>query len=63
LKQRKGGLTNKEKSRHKPIMMSMHSQGVRKKRGAGIKEKAQNLTKHIKTLKQKVGGKIKRRRR
>jgi len=59
---RKGGQTNKEKRRNKPLMMTKQSQGATSKRNKTSKQKMKNLKDHIKTLSKKVGGKMKRRR-
>lgn len=50
-KQRKGGKTNAEQKRSKPLLMSMQSLEVRKKKGQTAKDKVKNMKKHIKTLK------------
>lgn len=50
-KARKGGKTNAEKKRNKPLMMSMQSQQVRRKKAQNAKQKIQTMKKHIKTLK------------
>jgi protein SDA1 len=59
---RKGGQTNKEKRRNKPLMMGMQSRRAKSKKNASSRQKMRNLKSHIKTLTQKVGGKQKRRR-
>merc|ERR1712050_440525 len=59
---RKGGKTNQEKRRNKPLMMTMQSRRATRKKTSSSKQKMKNLKDHIKTLKKKVGGKIKRRR-
>ena len=60
-KDRRGGSTNKEKIRNKPIMMSTQK---RKQRNSQMSanDKAKHLKKHIKNLRKKVGGVQKRRR-
>jgi protein SDA1 len=59
---RKGGKTNKEKRRNKPLMMTMQSSRAKKSKVLNTKAKMKNLKSHIKTLQKKVGGKQKRRR-
>jgi len=59
---RKGGKTNKEKRRNKPLMMTRQSAGAKKSKMLNTKAKMKNLKTHIKELKKKVGGKQKRRR-
>jgi len=59
---RKGGKTNKEKRRNKPLMMQKHSRQIQGKRNLSSSNKMRNLKCHIKTLKKKVGGKDLRRR-
>jgi len=48
--ERKGGRTNAENKRKKPLMMSMQSQTVRKKKGENAKEKLLRMKKHVKRL-------------
>merc|ERR1719330_222962 len=48
--ERKGGRTNAENKRHKPLMMSMQSSSVRKKKAENAKEKVQRMKKHCKRL-------------
>jgi len=50
-KQRKGGKTNQEQKRNKPLMMSMQALDVRKKKGQTASMKVKNMKNHIKTLK------------
>merc|ERR1719276_532180 len=59
---RKGGKTNTEKKRNKPLMMGRQSKRAKKKDTQSAKQKLSGLKGHIKTLKKKTGGKIKRRR-
>jgi len=59
---RKGGKTNKEQRRNKPLMMAMQSQKAQKRKNSTAKQKMTHLKKHISTLQKKVGGKAKRRR-
>jgi protein SDA1 len=47
---RKGGKTNAEQRRNKPLMMSLQSASVRKKKAQGAKMKVRTLKAHIKTL-------------
>jgi hypothetical protein len=62
---RRGGSTNKEKNRKKPIMMSMNSLSNKTKKFLRSKDKLESLQKHVKTLRRQAnsGGKTKRRRR
>jgi len=48
---RKGGKTNAEQKRNKPLMMSMQASEVRRKKGQTARMKVQTMKKHIKTLK------------
>jgi len=60
---RKGGKTNKENARNKPLMMTKQRATTQKSlRCSTSKAKMKNLKKHIKTLQKKVGGKDLRRR-
>mmetsp|Transcript_13274 Transcript_13274/g.30207 ORF Transcript_13274/g.30207 Transcript_13274/m.30207 type:complete len:669 (+) Transcript_13274:79-2085(+) len=61
-KLRKGGQTNQEQKRHKPLMMAKQSRDAQRKHNMSAQEKVRSLKKHIGTLKKKVGGKQKRRR-
>jgi len=49
-KSRKGGKTNKEQKRNKPLIMSLQSREVRDKKQKTAKAKLQTLKGHIKTL-------------
>jgi len=57
---RKGGKTNKEHARNKPIQMAVNSKRAKGKANLKAKDKVQTLKKHIKTLRTKC--KQKRRR-
>jgi len=59
---RKGGKTNLEKNRNKPLMMARQGKSARKKLAMSAKQKMHNLKTHVSTLKKKTGGKMKRRR-
>jgi len=48
---RRGGKTNTEHKRNKPLMMTLKSRDVRKKASRTGKQRVQTLKKHIKTLK------------
>lgn len=60
-KARKGGSTNKEKSRNKPQLMMMQSRTVQQKKKETSKQKLGNLKKHIKGLKQNANHQKRRR--
>mmetsp|Transcript_143594 Transcript_143594/g.459317 ORF Transcript_143594/g.459317 Transcript_143594/m.459317 type:complete len:700 (+) Transcript_143594:91-2190(+) len=49
-KARKGGKTNNETKRNKPLIMTMDSFKVRKKKAQTAREKTNTMKKHIKTL-------------
>jgi len=51
---RRGGKTNSEQQRSKPLMMAKHSRQVRTKKGMNAKQKVTHLKKHISTLKKSV---------
>lgn len=57
---RRGGLTNKEKKRNKPLMMSVQKEHGRK-RGQSAAQKFKELRKHITNLKKQVGPQKRRR--
>lgn len=61
-KSRKGGKTNIEQKRNKPVMMALKSKQANSKKGLNSKQKLGLMKKHIKTLKKKAGGKMLRRR-
>merc|ERR1719336_659438 len=48
--ERKGGRTNAENKRRKPLMMSMQSRDVKAKKGETAKDKIQRVKKHCKRL-------------
>lgn len=60
-KERKGGSTNMEKTRKKPLMM-VRNVKARKTINKSAQEKLGGVRKHMKNLKKSVGGAIKRRR-
>jgi len=49
-KNRKGGRTNKENARNKPLLMTLQSRAVKEKRARTAKQKLATLRGHIKTL-------------
>eukprot|EP00933_Yihiella_yeosuensis_P016043 TRINITY_DN13850_c1_g2_i1.p1 TRINITY_DN13850_c1_g2~~TRINITY_DN13850_c1_g2_i1.p1 ORF type:complete len:746 (+),score=163.71 TRINITY_DN13850_c1_g2_i1:184-2238(+) len=49
-KSRKGGKTNKEHARNKPLFMTMQSENIQRKKGRSAKAKLDTLRTHIKTL-------------
>ena len=59
-RERRGGSTNKEKVRNKPVMMSTKKRQNKKMQMSAI-DKAKHLKKHIKTLKKAVGPQKRRR--
>lgn len=60
-KSRKGGKTNKEQARNKPLFMTLRSEAVQKKKARTAKDRLHTLRSHIKTLR-KNGNHPKRRR-
>mmetsp|Transcript_85216 Transcript_85216/g.182645 ORF Transcript_85216/g.182645 Transcript_85216/m.182645 type:complete len:693 (+) Transcript_85216:1-2079(+) len=60
-KARKGGATNKEKARNKPLMMAMQSKDVKRKKAQNAHQKLSNLKKHIGTLKKNANHQKRRR--
>lgn len=60
-KERKGGQTNTEKLRNKPLMMSIQSQRVQRKNGLKARQKVNTLKKHIKTLRKSINHQKRRR--
>lgn len=57
---RRGGLTNKEKKRNKPLMMSVHKEQGRK-RGMSAAQKFKQIRSHISNLKKQIGPQKRRR--
>jgi protein SDA1 len=57
---RRGGLTNKEKKRMKPLMMSVQKE-VKKKRGMSAAQKFKQAKLHVSNLKKQVGPQKRRR--
>eukprot|EP00913_Durusdinium_trenchii_P001187 g1091.t1 len=49
-KNRKGGKTNKENARNKPLLMTLQSRAVKEKKARTAKQKLKTMKGHIKTL-------------
>jgi len=60
-KQRKGGKTNAEQKRNKPLLMSMQSRQLQRKKVMTAKQKVTNLKKHLSTLKKNANHQKRRR--
>ncbi|KAF4706611.1 Protein SDA1, partial [Perkinsus olseni] len=58
---RRGGTTNKEKRRNKPMMMGMNSERIKNRRQMRASDKLKNLQAHVRTLKKQVGPQKRRR--